>query len=333
MVRQCLEDQERIVRKAWRAKYEWDLGRYTYSERGRKGTDRMQWALSGTTAGWEWWPERRQGSSVHPALAATARNQGGSWGKQRQWQMLVWGAAPPPPHLGSPRSESMFVLFPLGSQIERDYWVLESICTFQLTLDDVSYTLCLKVVQGSWLEIKKIQNLASVAKMTRWCTFLVVHRVRAVGQWGGVWWIPLLRCSVWNEHYVHWVVSSRDFQGKFRGKLSQLPGQVEWKCFQRLPRESITQNCQQPHRSGCHRAEWGGRDAVETPGMMVRIPAFYESGENQTHKMKVLGVPATLFFFWALGIWITFFTEHKKRSTHFIDSKIHSLGLPWWSNG
>ena len=332
MVWQCLEDQERMVRKASRAKYEWDLGSYTHSERGRKGTDRMQWALSGTAGGWEWWPKRRQGSSVHPALAATARNQGGSWGKQRQWQMLGWGAAPPPPHLGSPRSESVFV-FSSGSQIERDYWVLESICTFQQTLDGVSYTLCLKVVQGSWLEIKKIQNLASVAKMRRRCTFLVVHRVGAVGRWGGVWWIPLLRCSVWNEHYVHWVVSSRDFQGKFRGKLSQLPGQVEWKCFQRLPRESITQNCQQPHRSGCHRAEWGGRDAVETPGMMVRIPAFYESGENQTHKMQVLGVPATLFLFWALGIGITFFTEHKKRSTHFIDSKIHSLGLPWWCNG
>lgn len=80
--------------------------------------------------------------------------------------MLGLGAAPLSPHLGSPPSESVFVLLSSGSQIERDYWVLESICTFQQTLD-VSYTLCLKVVQGSWLEIKETQNLASVAKMTR----------------------------------------------------------------------------------------------------------------------------------------------------------------------
>ena len=63
--------------------------------------------------------------------------------------------------------------------------------------------------------------------------------------------------------------------------------------------------------------------------MTAGIAVFYESGGNQTHKMQVLEVPATLSLFWALGIWITFFTEHKK-STHFIDSKIHSLGLSWW---
>ena len=81
--------------------------------------------------------------------------------------MLGQGAAALLPRLGRPRSESMFVLLSLGSQVKRDYWVLKSIYTFQHTLDDVSYTLCLKVVQGSWLEKKKIQNLASVTKMTR----------------------------------------------------------------------------------------------------------------------------------------------------------------------